>query len=109
MPNRIHQCRRHVGHTAVQNFMNVTPRFLAESGVPANKRVVVMRAGIDHGFFNLIVGQIRIVSRAVEGKLHDQHARQAKLPAEFMDLGGDRSQVLSDEVAPLATRTQRRQ
>ena len=68
-----------------------------------------MGAGVDDGVLDLVGRQVGIVRGAIEGELRDQHARQAKLPAQRMHLRRDRAEVLRQEWLPAAGVAQRAQ
>ena len=62
--------------------------------VPAARRVVVVRPGVNHAIVNDVMRQMRIIRIAIERELKHAHARQLKLIAERRHRRRDQPQVL---------------
>ena len=59
-----------------EHAVNDVPGARIERAVPADGRVVVVRARVDDGVAPVVLRQMRIVGRAVERELQHHHARQ---------------------------------
>ena len=66
---------------------------------PALGGHVVVGAGVDHTVAGVGVGQVVARLAAVEGELHDLHARVAACGQHGLDLGGQIAQILGDDAA----------
>ena len=80
-----------------QHGVDAAARLLIEASVPAQRRVVVVRAGVDDAVVLVHVGQVRVVALAAEGELQDAHARQAEALAQRHDVVGDDAEILGDD------------
>ena len=58
---------------------------------PAQRRVVIVRAGIDNSVAYIAVGQIVVRRPAAEAKLQDPHARQIELLPQRIDFAGNQA------------------
>ena len=48
---------------------------IVEARVPADRRIVVVRPGIDDGILDMVGRQVRVVLRAIERELQNDHTR----------------------------------
>jgi hypothetical protein len=84
--------------------LQVTPQIPAlvfrQGVVPAARRIVVVRAGINGAVLNVVVRQMRIVRVAVEGELQHTHAGQLELIPQRRYRRRDDSQVLGQQREP---------
>src|SRR5580658_3343969 len=73
---------------------------LVGSGVfapPAERRVVVVRAGVDDGVGDVTMRKIDVAAALGEAELQDTHTGHAEVLAELVDFGGDEPEVFGDE------------
>ena len=77
---------------------HVIARLLPRGCVPAEARVVVVRAGINDAVGFEIVRQVEIVALAAEGELQDRHPRQAGISSKLPRRGRKLAEVLRDDL-----------
>ena len=61
---------------------------------PAQRGIVIVRSGVDHGIFRMLRGQVGVVFIAVEGELKHLHAGIAARLQQTAHLAADHAQIL---------------
>ena len=67
---------------------------------PAQRGIVIVRSGVDHGIFRMLRGQIGIFFIAVEGELKHLHAGIAARLQQTAHLSADHAQILRHDAKP---------
>ena len=93
---RVARISGHAGRSPpAQRELRRLPFRFAHCRPPALGRVVVVRAGIGHGFHRKAMRQVRVRSLVAEAELQHLHSRHSQLEAQRVNFRCDQAQVLS--------------
>ncbi len=78
--------------------LHVVPlRFVGIVSPPAERRIVVMRPGINHGIGHITVRQVQMPTPIPKSKLQDPHSRKPKGLPQLVHFGRNQSKVFRDK------------